>query len=124
MSALDISCKAIHNEHQRRVDAYFDATALDWSTIYSQESVYAVIHQQRQALVLALVDGLHLPSRSEVLDIGCGTGLISVALARHGYRVHAADTVDRMLNLTRRRAADSGVAHRVTAALADINHLT
>jgi hypothetical protein len=38
--------------------------------------------------------------------------------------VQAADTVDRMLDLTRRRAADSGVAHRVTATLADVNHLT
>lgn len=112
------------DEHQCRVDAYFQSTAVDWSSIYSEKNVYAVIHQQRQELVLQMVDKLHLPPGSEVLDIGCGTGVITLALARRGYRVHAADTVYEMLSLTRQRIAESKLGDSVTIAPADINNLS
>jgi hypothetical protein len=54
MLNLDSSCKPIDNEHQRRVDAYFQATALDWQDIYTQKNVYAVIHQRLRARSIAV----------------------------------------------------------------------
>ncbi len=117
------SVKPIDNEHQRTVDAYFQATALEWRNIYTEKSVYAVIHQQRQALVLAMVDELSLPRHGRILEVGCGAGLTTTALARRGYNMEAVDTVNEMLDLTRRHATEAGVAHRVRTALANINHL-
>src|SRR2546426_8283470 len=120
---LHSSFKPIDNEHQRRVDAYFQATAIDWKNIYTQRSVYAVIYQQRQALVLAMFDKLSLPRDGQILEVGCGAGLTTAVLASRGYSMEAVDTVEEMLALTRRHVTEAGVAHRVKAALADINHL-
>ena len=111
------------NHHQLVVDTYFKARARDWEEIYAKKDVYSVIHQQRKTLVLATVDKLGLPPDDRVLEVGCGSGLTTAALARRGYRVDAVDSVAEMVDLTRRHAAEAGVAHRVTAVVADVNRL-
>lgn len=120
---LHLSFKPANNQHQLIVNTYFKARTRDWEEIYAQNDVYAVIHQQRQTLVLAMVDKLGLPPDAQVLEVGCGAGLTTAALASRGYSVDAVDSVDEMLDLTRRRAAAAGVAHRVRTAVADINRL-
>ena len=120
---LHLNFKPTNNQHQLIVNTYFKAKAQEWEEIYAQKDVYAVIHQQRQTLVLAMVDKLGLPPGEQVLEIGCGAGLTTAALASRGYSVDAVDSVDEMLDLTRRHAAEAGVAHRVRTAVADINRL-
>jgi ubiquinone/menaquinone biosynthesis C-methylase UbiE len=120
---LRLNLKPIHNQHQLIVNTYFKTRAREWEEIYVQKDVYAVIHQQRQTLVLAMVDKLGLPPEERVLEVGCGAGLTTAALASRGYSVDAVDSVNEMLDLTRRHAAEAGVAHRVRTAVADINRL-
>jgi ubiquinone/menaquinone biosynthesis C-methylase UbiE len=120
---LHLNFKPTNNQHQLIVNTYFKARARDWEEIYAQKDVYAVIHQQRQTLVLAMVDKLGLPPDEQVLEVGCGAGLTTAALARRGYIMDAVDSVDEMVDLTRRHAAEVGVAHRVRTAVADINRL-
>jgi ubiquinone/menaquinone biosynthesis C-methylase UbiE len=105
------------------VNTYFKTRASEWEEIYARKDVYAVIHQLRQALVLQMIDSLGLSSDEEILDIGCGAGLTTAAVAARGYTVEAVDSVEEMLDLTRRHAAEAAVAHRVKTALADVNHL-
>lgn len=45
-----------------------------------------------------------------VLDIGCGGGLLSEALARMGARVHGIDVVAKNIEVARLHAAESGLA--------------
>ncbi len=52
--------------------------------------------------------GLTQPSR--VLDMGCGHGRHSIALASRGHRVHGVDMMEGFINYARRTAADMGVA--------------
>jgi ubiquinone/menaquinone biosynthesis C-methylase UbiE len=92
---------------------YFDSGASFWRDIYEAGDVFAVIHQERRAAALSMVDNLHLPSRSEVLEIGCGAGLTSVALAQRGYLLEATDVAPTMLELTRKLVAQVGVDHLV-----------
>jgi S-adenosylmethionine-dependent methyltransferase len=56
-----------------------------------------------------------------VVDAGGGTGLLAVALARHGYRVTVVDTSAAMLATCAQRAADEGgeVAERVATVQGD-----
>ncbi len=110
-------------ERQRRVDAHFRAEATYWKQIYHQAGVFEAIHQQRRDAVLALFGKLHLSTDSSLLEIGCGAGLTTVALARRGYVVQAIDTVDAMLDLTRRLAAAAGVGQRVIVSPGDVHSL-
>ena len=113
----------IESDHQHTVNTYFQATALDWDNIYAEGNVYAVIHQQRKECVLTMVDQLGLAQDQLILEVGCGAGLTTVALARRGYHVTAVDTVQAMLDFTRRRVTEEAVAERVTTAVADVTRL-
>jgi predicted nicotinamide N-methyase len=53
-----------------------------------------------------------------VLDLGCGTGLLSIVAARRGARVTAIDLMPESVALTRRNAARAGVA--IDVRLADV----
>jgi ubiquinone/menaquinone biosynthesis C-methylase UbiE len=110
-------------KRQDLVNAYFQDTAAYWKEFYDREDVDGKIYQQRQDVVLALVDKLGLPVTAPVLEVGCGPGLTSVALAQRGYRVRAVDSVDTMIDLTRQLAAEAGVKRRVIASVGDVQHL-
>src|SRR5207237_333676 len=97
-------------EQQKRVDIHFRYSANYWRDLYNANGLFEVIHQQRRAIVLGLVDELALPSGSHILEIGCGAGLTTIALAQRGFTVQAVDTVDRMVALTRQAATEAGVA--------------
>ena len=84
---------------QQSVTEYFDSVAGYWRSIYRDHTVYGYIHQQRREIALRWIDDLHLSGSKEVLEVGCGAGLTTVALAERGFRVHATDVSSRMLQL-------------------------
>ena len=110
-------------EEQKRVEAHFQETASYWKEIYQGGDVSATIYQQRRDAVLALVDKLELATESHILEVGCGAGVTSVALARRGYHVQAVDSVTAMIDLTRQAVSDAGVSQRVTPSVCDVNSL-
>jgi ubiquinone/menaquinone biosynthesis C-methylase UbiE len=55
------------------------------------------------------------PPGSRLVDLGCGTGLDAVRMARSGYHVTATDWSPGMVNRTHERAEREQVAERVTA---------
>ena len=103
--------------------AYFQSVSSYWDEVYSRRDVYGVIYQLRLANVLALVDGLALPTGSRILDLGCGVGVLSVALAKRGYHVEAVDAATAMIDHTRRRAAEAAAEEHVNATVGDAHRL-
>lgn len=51
----------------------------------------------------------HLQHRSNVVEIGCGTGSLALELSRHAGHVHAIDISPEMIKIAERKKADQGV---------------
>ena len=108
----------------REVAAHFTAEARYWEAVYQgRPGPAALIYRERQAIALNWLDQLQLPAGTPVLEIGCGAGLTSVALAQRGLCVTAVDVSPAMVELTRRRAAEAGLTGSVTAELGDAHAL-
>lgn len=123
LEALTCQVSTNHLE-QKRVDERFDAESTYWSDVYQRKDIFGFIYRQRQAIALNYVEGLPLPKTARVLEIGCGTGLMSVALARRGFMVEAVDHAPAMVELTKVRARQAGVDSRIHTAIGDVHKLT
>lgn len=110
-------------EHQRLIDAHFNAQPHFWKDLYEENSLYGTIHRQRSAIALRWVEDLVLPLAARILEVGCGAGLLSVDLARRGYVVEAVDTSPAMVDLACGHAAAAGVTDRLTVHIADAHAL-
>jgi ArsR family transcriptional regulator len=77
----------------------FDAVASDWDRI--QGPFYA--SGVRESTLMRLV-----PRGLVVADVGCGTGLLTLTLAKVAARVHAVDASARMVRLTREKIRRAG----------------
>jgi len=108
------------------VAAYFESTVPRWDEFYidrDKQTVYDTIYRSRLAAAVSLADGLRLPPGSRCLDVGCGPGIATVALAQRGFKVDAIDFVEGQLERTRRRAAEANVESCVVASIGDIHDL-
>jgi len=105
---------------QEQVNAYFQSQSSYWKDIYSSSGVQGEIYRDRQAAVLAWIDSLALAPGSKVLEIGCGAGFITVALAERGFHVHAIDSTEAMVELAHQHAAESGKAALISIDVGDV----
>ena len=117
------SAGLVADDAQARVNSHFRTTASDWDEVYRSCTVFGAIHQHRLTAVLSLVDQLWLAEGSPVLDIGCGAGLVTTALAQRRYEVDAVDSVEAMIHLTRERVHCSDATGVVRTSLGDIQNL-
>jgi SAM-dependent methyltransferase len=110
--------------YQNLVTAHFDATTPEWEEVYTRQGVYATAYQLRMATVLSLLDNLSLPVDSRCLEIGCGPGLTTIALAERGYVVNAIDPVKAMVRRTQQRAIEARLGDRIFAGVGDVHNLS
>jgi 2-polyprenyl-3-methyl-5-hydroxy-6-metoxy-1,4-benzoquinol methylase len=109
--------------YQERIDKHFDASAQHWKDLYDSQTLEGVIHQGRRSLALRWIDDLALPSRSRILEVGCGAGILATDLARHDYDVDCIDSSRAMVELARTVAKDADVGGRVTVDIGDVHSL-
>jgi len=106
-------------QEQGKVTEYFQSKSSFWNDIYASKGVYAEIHRDRHSAVLAWIDGLSLPPGTNVLEVGCGAGYMSVALAQKGFRVHAIDPSAAMVELARQHGEEAGVSEQLSSQVGD-----
>jgi len=108
---------------QKLVDAHFQSHVAQWRDVYDEALVDGAIYRKRLEIVLRWIDELAIPAREKVLEIGCGSGRCTAALAQRGYFVQAIDSVAGMLNSTRQLAVQAGVSSSVSTSLGDAHNL-
>lgn len=113
--------------HKARLRNYFEGVGFErWRAIYGEEQLSAVRqsiregHRRMLALLYGWLDELNLPPGAHLLDAGCGTGLLSVALAQRGYTVTAVDISSQMVQAAAQRAQAAGVAGRMHFLVSDL----
>ena len=108
---------------QPKVDHYFESIAHEWKQLYRDRGLKSEIFSYRQAVALNWIAESVSLRNADVLDVGCGAGPATVALAQRGARVKAIDTVTRMVSLTQQSASEAGVSDLVEASIGDIHRL-
>ncbi|MBA2699788.1 MAG: methyltransferase domain-containing protein [Nocardioidaceae bacterium] len=115
--------QALPPDHLARVTAHFEAEAAWWSDLYEDDSLPGLVFSRRRDVVLEWIDGLALPAGVRALEVGCGSGVLAVELARRRLKVDAIDVSPALVDATRRRADAAGSADRLTVQLGDVARL-
>jgi 2-polyprenyl-6-hydroxyphenyl methylase/3-demethylubiquinone-9 3-methyltransferase len=84
----------------------FDAIASGW---WDPEGPFRPLHELNPARLKFIADRADLSGR-DVLDVGCGGGILAESLARKGARVTGIDVAPRVLATARLHLHESGVA--------------
>lgn len=112
-------------QHGALVNEVFDSEvgSLRWKSVYERKDVSGAIYQDRHTISLALIDKLGLPQGAPVLEVGCGPGIMALALAQRRYQVQAVDRAAKMVSLTRELIAKSGFANHASVSTAECEAL-
>jgi len=103
------------DDAHRRLRDFWDADA----RTYDDTASHAVADPVEAAVWRALMTRVLPPAPARILDVGAGTGAMSVLAASLGHRVTALDLSDGMLGRLRDKAADRGYDIEIVNAPAD-----
>ena len=125
---LPVSISVLFMEHKGSTPAAAESGAPGkfrefWdedAATYDKSSAHYPQRPQEQAAWAATLRRLLPPPPAAVLDMGAGTGFLSLLLAAQGYRVTAADFSPGMLAGLQAKAADRGLA--ISVAETDALH--
>ena len=112
-----------HSNLQQEVNEYFESSSKYWNNIYCEQELLPRIYQDRHQTALAWIRKLGLGKDARILEVGCGAGWTSVALAKDGYIVDAMDSTMTMLQMTSRSGRCECVEDRIRLHLADVHLL-
>jgi SAM-dependent methyltransferase len=97
----------------------FDSVAADYDGPLGNNALI----QKMRARTMDVIERL-LPPGSDLLDLGCGTGIDAEYLARRGYGVVALDYSPGMVARANERLSRAGLTHRASAECIGIHELT
>jgi 2-polyprenyl-3-methyl-5-hydroxy-6-metoxy-1,4-benzoquinol methylase len=108
-----------------RAKRYFDRLAPEYNRAF--ERLGGVVNRflrgrtfaRRMEVLESVLRGLELEGKT-VLDLGCGSGQVSVLAATLGARVHGIDIAPRMLELARYSVREAGLDDRVEFEEGDV----
>ncbi len=100
---------------------WFTTGARYWLDVYDGQDLEAHFYRRRLQTSLDWIDSSGLLPGARVLDAGCGTGHLTVALARRGTVVTSTDLSDEMTRLTRQQL--DAEQQRSTLVCSDVHQL-
>jgi len=105
------------------VRQHFRSTLPYWEQIYDDRTVYSRTYQERARRAIDYLKLTELPSQTPVLEVGCGPGVITTAMAQKGFLVSAIDVVPEMVERTLAKARQAGLDSLVSARVGNIGSL-
>lgn len=111
-------------DHKQQLQNYFDGEGFTrWQHIYGEAPITGVRKSVREGharVVEHALASLGPLSNAHILDAGCGTGMLTLALAQQGHRVTAVDIAPQMVDATMTRLQQAGLAERVRYMTSDL----
>lgn len=95
-------------DHAPAIAAYWDAAAPS----FDDEPDHGLRAAPTRLAWTRLLDSWLPPAPVDVLDVGCGTGTLSLLLAGRGHRVTGVDLAPAMVRTARRKLSDAGLPAR------------
>ncbi len=100
LKAADVANTSDHNSADsfaRTMTGHFDRWSDYWENVYSGDSFISRHMNDRKNIVLSLVNQVSAGRQLNILDLGCGAGVLTQALLEKGHAVTAVDSSPVML---------------------------
>tara|TARA_B100001093_G_C26844055_1_gene1021921 strand:- start:979 stop:1641 length:663 start_codon:yes stop_codon:yes gene_type:complete len=116
------------NNDIKKIETFFDSYSKKFSSIYNENdqkrSLFNKIIDKffRKAIYLRYkktIDQTADKSIETILDVGCGPGHFTLTCLEQGKKVVALDIAKEMLNLTKKRAVESGLENNLQIKFGD-----
>lgn len=95
-------------DKQRKTRAYFDAHSTFWHDVYDAPTYAGYRLRKQRDYVLQAVQK-NVPVSGQILDLGCGAGVVAISLAQAGYRVSGVDIAPKMIAIAQRLAQEQSI---------------
>jgi ubiquinone/menaquinone biosynthesis C-methylase UbiE len=115
MGPQSAHCRHNVTEPAVSVQEFFDRTADYWDTLYQGGTFIHRHMRDRKEIVLAEVERIAHGRQLAVLDLGCGTGILTRSLLEKGHHVASVDCSQNMLARLR-ESADGPLGERFLGA--------
>ena len=90
-------------------DGYIEDTLCGLRFRLSPRSFYQVNHDQAERLYAAAIEAAQLTGKETVLDLYCGTGTITLCLARHAGKVYGVEIIEQAIADAKENAKRNGI---------------
>ena len=106
------------------VRSFFNRTSERWDNLYSGESFINLHMSERKKIVLDLVEEYSNGNRLKILDLGCGSGILTKELVNRGHAVSGADIAEEMITLLNRSLSKDIARNYKGAVICDAGNIS
>lgn len=106
----------LNNNQPEKVASYFNKIASDFDSYYEKpENWFQALTNRflRKPCIIKRLNlafnALNQKNNQKILDIGCGSGVLAIPLAKHGHKVTAIDFSGPMIEIAKHKAKNAGV---------------